>query len=317
MNIIALQHFLEEAEFSQLNAEFSQYEFKKFDQIEEHHLEKVEVLFGNSLSEDLLPKLPRLRWVHSPTGNVHNLCLDAIMKQGRIIISHTKGLNARQMAEFAFSAILAFSKNLFYWEKKECFENSFSDPVRKHTKTLQNSTLLIIGLGSIGMEIASFAKAFNMQIWGVDEKASFHPFCHQVFSYYELESVLPAADIICVTTSIGVHTSAKLASKELSLIHNDAILIVLNSDDSIDISELEDFLSENPLKGVVLDMPKNSDTTSSIWKSKNLITTPDIADLPKTQEKQEFHTFRYNLRLYASNNLSEMKDVINFEETSV
>jgi len=110
----------------------------------------------------VLAAAPQLRWHHAPNAGVNHILTPTYLERD-LILTNGAGVHGIPIAEFVITFMLAHGKNLpklyvlqdeHYWLKGLPMQELF------------DATLLIIGAGGIGQEIASRAKAFGMQIWG-------------------------------------------------------------------------------------------------------------------------------------------------------
>ncbi len=316
MNIVLLRVRLNQAEINQLIKEFPDYLFLSYPDpvlkpISPDNWARVEILFGNQVTKEEWQWASALKWIHSPSPSLHRLPLADIKSQGTILISDTREENSRQIAEYVIASTLAFTKNLFNWKAADHFPGLLWDAKwRNSMGSLPGQTFLQIGMDKTGIEIAKFAQFFGLEVIGIDKERSFHPYCHKNLSIKDLHSVLPQADIISLHLPRTKETAGWFGIPELKLLKPDSILIVTGStplfDHPIDPALLE------PLKGVIIDSSYHAPMapSSPLWQLSNLIITPEVAPRPKSQDREAFKIFRYNLRQYIHDNFIDMKNLI-------
>lgn len=317
MNVILIKEFLSWSEREKIEAEFPNFRliFEEDTGCLEQQNDKcslVEIVYGCNLTYKELEKLPQLRWIHCPNPNTDCLCLNEISKRENIIVTTTNDENAEQSAEFAMSAFLAFSKNLFIWSR---FDQNTKDQKEFWKQSMwqaQGKTILQIGLGNIGSAIAEKAKQFGFKVWGAQDPSSFHPSCDKVFSHKELHSVLPAADIVCVAYPRNKIPETLLAKRELSLMKPDSVLVLLGSDKVVDMSALEAMAGHPKLRGIFIDTHKASKikANSPLWTMPNVFITPGVSSSPQSTNGEGIKTFIFNLRQFLRGGLHDMKNVI-------
>lgn len=319
MNIVMLQVPIPDEELQWLRDEFPQYLFvasneNDYKKLGQEVWNRVEILFGNKLSFEELDKGSQMRWIHSPFPDLTSLCLDEIDKKGNIIVSAAREENKRQVAEYAMSGVLAFAKNLFLWESADKDPYSvWGNNLRDSLWTLKSRKFLMIGLSNTGTEIAWLAKTMEMIVWGVQEPPSFHPHCHRVFSFSEISSLLPEADVVCVSIPRGQEWRLLMSKTEFELMKNDSILVFIGSTGNLDENALAEVaLSTGKFRGIMIDAFYQTPVTpdSKLWDLPKTIITPEIALRPMSAEKIAFRLFCYNLRQYAYGNYNDMRNVI-------
>jgi phosphoglycerate dehydrogenase-like enzyme len=319
MNIVLLQSRLTDEEIQKIINEFPQYLFLAPSEVTYKNLgdeewSRVEILYGNKLSVQELEKAHQLRWIHSPFPNISPLCLNEIEKRGNIIVTSTKEENTAQIGEYVIGGVLAFAKNLFHWMEADrnpliLWDSKWRDSMW----TLSERTFLQIGLGSVGTEISRLAKEFRMRVWGVKENRSFHNHCHKVFTYEDLPTVLPMADVACIALPRGHQKQKWFTRKEIELMKDDSILVIAGYKGIIDEEALAEVAtSTQKFRGILLDAFYQVPVSphSKLWTIPNIVITPEVAPRPKSSEKESYRLFRFNMRQYLHGNFTDMRNII-------
>lgn len=116
---------------------------------------------ATKVTREVIDAAPRLRVIARAGTGVDNVDLQAASARG-IVVMNAPGANSISVAELAMAQMLALARHLpaadaamkgHRWEKK-----------RFAGIELRGKTLGIVGLGRIGQEVASRARAFDMQI---------------------------------------------------------------------------------------------------------------------------------------------------------
>ncbi len=323
MNIVLLQGVLTPQEIELLLKEFPQYLFLSLSEAVYKNLRsadwaRLEILYGARLAKEDLARAPQLRWIHCPTPHLNRLCMEEIEKQGNILVSTTVDENAPQIAEFVMSAILGFAKNLFAWhETNKTPQAVWNSKWRDSMWTLKKKLLVQIGLDKAGTEIAKHARQMDMRVWGVQSQRSFHPYCHKTFELGDLQTILPEADVVSVNLGRGKKYHQLLKRKELELMKEDSILIILGPSSLLQEDALAQLAEAGKFRGILLDAWYQTPIAvqSMLWKIPHMLITPEIAPRPKSTERLAFRLFLYNLRQYLHGNFKDMRNLV--EETSV
>ncbi len=319
MNIILLQSKLRLEDIDKLLNEFPQFLFLSLTEETCHQLSpeqwsRVEILYGSYLSKDELSHAHQLKWLHLPSNDHRHISLEAIKNKGNTLITDTLPPNINQLAEFVVTGILSFAKNLYHWHEAGKFPGLIWDCKWKESMwEIRNCKLLQIGLDSIGTEITKQCRKLGMNVWGVQEKRTFHPYCHKTVSTSNLHSILPRMDIVILSMPKGREYKDYFGKAELELMNKDAVLIVVGNNKAVDERALGQTLDKGKLRGVLIDAYEETPlaTNSPLWKRPNVIITPDISTSPEEAEIQSFRTFRYNLRQYLHGNINDMNNLVN------
>ncbi|HKA35044.1 MAG TPA: NAD(P)-dependent oxidoreductase, partial [Candidatus Binatia bacterium] len=107
------------------------------------------VFTDDPVPEDLLARMPKLRWLHVTRGGA-NAYLTPEVKRRPIDVTGSKGIHGRSFSEFAIACIFALAKKL-----PECWENQKHKAwQRVESEEVADKTLGIVGLGTVGSELA-------------------------------------------------------------------------------------------------------------------------------------------------------------------
>lgn len=317
MPTILLQTSLDPHEIAQLRKEFPQYRLLYYQFLNlpltqgRSGWEGVEILYGNRLTPEQLESAKDLRWVHNPTSSFSRLCLEEMGERGSIIMTTGSDEQLAPITEFVMGGVLAFAKHLFHWHDLMASPSMIWDSKwRDSMWTLPGRVFLQVGLGKVGSEIAKQAQSLGFQVWGVQERRSFHRYCHQTRTFAELPSVLPDADVVSVALPRGDEREDLLGLAELELMKKDSILVVLGSHRVVNEAALVQVGKGGKFRGVILDalyrpsIPPNS----PLWHVPHLLITPEIAVRPRSTSRLAFQTFHYNLRQYQIDNFASMRN---------
>lgn len=318
MEIVLLQTKVEEQELLRLSREFPQIFFLQttdllYKSLSPDDWAKVEVLFGNKLKKEELEQATELRWIHCPYPTLNLLCLKEIHEHGNVMITLGEEENYFQVAEYVIAGILAFTKHLFHWERVNLEPNLVWDSKwRDSMETLRGKRLIQVGLGKVGDEIARRAQEMGMEVWGVDDKKSFHPNCKKVVTFHELQAALSKGDVVSVAMPRNDQRYHLIGAKELQAIPEGAIFTFVGMKTVLDEHQLEK--TREKFRGVLLDfyyqMPLSP--ASKLWGMPNVLVTPQVAPRPQDVSAEAMKTFRFNLRQFLHGNFIDMKNVFRY-----
>lgn len=199
-----------------------------------------------------------------------------------IIVKNAAGYSTTSVVQHTFALIFAFLNQIvFYsdWSKKgkwsEC--EIFTD-YTKILSTLNGKKHGIIGLGTIGKEVAKISKTFGAKIAYYSTSGQNH---NTEFEELNLERLLKESDIISIHAPLNEKTKNLLCYKELALLKENAVLVNVGRGGIINETDLAKILDEKNIR-VGLDvleiepMVKNHPLLN-IKNKDNLIITPHLA----------------------------------------
>jgi phosphoglycerate dehydrogenase-like enzyme len=268
-------------------------------------IKEADILMTIRISDDLLKKASKLKWVHAMTTGVDYLVnLPSLRKE--IILTSTRGIHGPQVSEMAFLLMLALNRN-------------FPDVVRNQDRgewarwpgrLLWKKKVGILGVGVIGEEIARKAKAFGMEVFGIDiikRKLD----CIDVFYGPEdMGKVAKEVDYLVIVAPNTPETEKLVDSKVLSAMKPTAFLLNLGRGELVDEEALIRVLKSGKIAGAGLDtylqepLPKGH----PFWGMKNVIVSPHVAGMSDIYVEQALTIFEENLRRFIK---GEKRNLIN------
>ncbi|MCK5603115.1 hypothetical protein KAR91_14625, partial [Candidatus Pacearchaeota archaeon] len=123
------------------------------------HLAEAEVIFGHQVPKNVISRAPKLKWIQSMSAGMEHI-LDNDIVSSQVVVTNTSGMHAVPMAESVLGLMLMFVKHApSYFELKRKRQWKVTIP-----SVLRFKTVGIVGLGSIGREVARLAKSFGMRV---------------------------------------------------------------------------------------------------------------------------------------------------------
>src|SRR5256714_7375021 len=131
-------------------------------------IESADVALASRLSASMVEHAPRLRWVHSTAAAVGILPLKELAGRS-IAVTNSRGIQAAAMAEFVIGGLLVLSRRfhlmLAAQRERRWIQNELTSDVWPWS--VRGQTMTIVGLGTIGHEVARRAHAFGMRVIGI------------------------------------------------------------------------------------------------------------------------------------------------------
>jgi len=242
-------------------------------------LPDTDIFVGASLRPDQLRIAKKLKWIHSTSAGVGQLAYPELMASG-IIVTNASGVFSVPMAEHTIGLILALARNfpdtVRQQDQKIWSQQALWDKPQ-HLTELNGTTLLIVGFGSIGREIAKRASALEMQVIGVTRSGKgVLTHAQQIVAIEKLDEVLPQADFVVLATPETQQTKHLFNAQRLARMKPGARLINLGRGSAIEETALVHALETGHLGGAALDVTENEPlpVESPLWTARNLLITP-------------------------------------------
>src|ERR1051325_7904354 len=159
-----------DAKVELLKTRFPRVEFVHVRTLEEakHAVSDIDTAFTPFMTPDMVAAAQRLTWVHSPAAAVEGLLPIADLDARQITVSNSRGVQAVPIAEHVMRGLLVLShkldRTLAAQRDRRWIQNDLPDD---WPWLLDGRRMTIVGLGTIGMEVAKRAHAFGMKVTGV------------------------------------------------------------------------------------------------------------------------------------------------------
>ncbi len=183
--------------------------------------EVAAVYAGAPLPAGLIQRMPRLRWIHAAWAAVGRFLNPAVMARP-IQVSSSRGIHGPPFAEFALACILALGKRLpQYWHDQQ---NRRWAP--DAAGLLAGQTVGIVGLGTVGSELAWRAKALGFRVIATRRTVTTRPdFVDELGPPEWLPTLLREADYVVLCAPDVQSTVGLLGEPELRAMKPTAYLI--------------------------------------------------------------------------------------------
>jgi phosphoglycerate dehydrogenase-like enzyme len=245
----------------------------------------------------VLAAAPAVRWIHTPSAGVDGVLIPQVIESD-IVLTNSAGAHAVPIAEFVLLFVLGHAKNVRYFARFQAseWETGHDMPLQE----LPNKTILILGLGAIGQEVAVRAAAFGMRVLGSRRTPRPTAGVDQVVGEDAWRALLPAADFIVVATPHTPATHGMVNAAAFAQMKPSAYLINIARGDIIDEHALLAALRQGQIAGAALDTPPQEPLPPEhpLWREPNCWITPHISwSSPLTMERAKGFFFE-NLRRF-------------------
>lgn len=268
-------------------------------------LSRIEVAF---FSNDVHPnfsrqffssvrKAPNLRWLHAFNVGVDHPIYSEMLARG-VRVTTSAGTTAEPIAQTAIAALIMLARNFPRWLKAQ--REHRWDPMRAadEPRDLRGQTAIIVGLGSIGREIARLAQALGLNVIGVRRSplAPGDP-VNEMHTPDQLPHLLPRADWLILACPLTEETRGLVNATVLARLPRSARLINVGRGEVVDEPALIEALRSEKLAGAYLDVfaqePLPPD--SPLWDLPNVIVTPHNSPAATGNEQRVYELFVDNL----------------------
>jgi phosphoglycerate dehydrogenase-like enzyme len=261
------------------------------------HLKDADIIAG---IEPVIPSIKNtknLKLIHVFSAGVAGVLTPEVVKS-KVIVSNSSSFNAIPVAEHVLGFMLIFTRKFydtFQKQQKKIWERN------QHITELRGKTVLIVGLGHIGTEVARLAKCIGTNVLAVKQNIKNKPdFVDKLYSSDQLEKVLPMANFVALCLPYTKETHHLFGMKKFKLMKKSAVLINIGRGGLIHEKELILALDKKIIGGAALDvteeepLPKNS----PLWNMENVIITPHHSGWSEKYMERGIDIFCLNLKAY-------------------
>ena len=274
--------------------------------------------FYGKMLPDLLAAARQLQWVQSPTASLEHYLFPALI-QHPCQLTNMRGLFYDVIADHVFTYILMFARRMHIYMAQQ-YESNWSPvggetgradhsvgpgnvtPMDHQHQQLADSTLGILGMGSIGREIARYGKQLGMTVIGVDPYSEPPKYVDTFGGLTDLDEMLSSSDFVVIAAPHTPETEGLFNLEVMGKMKSSAFLINIGRGVIIPLDDLVTALNADLIAGAALDVfeiePLPED--HPLWKMPNVIITPHIAACTPKVSERHLEVLLGNIRRFAN-----------------
>ncbi|HUI00327.1 MAG TPA: NAD(P)-dependent oxidoreductase [Nitrososphaerales archaeon] len=244
----------------------------------------VQTWWPDSLTPERVRRMPRLRFVQSGMAGVNHIPFKELGE--RVTVSSNAGGFSVGVAEYAFALVLAAAKGIVRFDhavKAGEFKPEDWEKMVHEIMPLRGRTLGILGLGGIGREVASMARAVGMNVIGFSRHPGGDPHVKVYHGSEGMRRVLRMSDAMVISLPLTKLTVGLISGPEFADMKGDAVLVNVARAEIVDEEALYKHLARFPRFTYATDVwqiKRGKESYSSkfpLLKLPNFIGTPHVA----------------------------------------
>lgn len=242
-------------------------------------------------------KAPRLAWLHVFNAGIDHPIYAEMMERGARLTT-SSGATAVPIAQTAITGMLMLARNFPRWLDAQ--RSHVWNPARfaEAPRDLAEQRVLILGLGSIGNEIARLAKVLGMPVTGI-RRSGGHPDDHAdaVAPPGQLDALLPQADWLVIACPLTAETRGLITAERLQRLPAGARVVNVARGEIVDEPALIAALQSGHLAGAYLDVfaEEPLPESSPLWELPNVLVTPHNSAAAAGNDGRVYDMFAGNL----------------------
>lgn len=254
----------------------------------------------------------KLRWIHTSAVAVETLCLPELFARG-VVVSNTRGVQAVPIAEHTLAVVLALAKQLplvlEHQRDARWAQNDFMGP--RLPWLLRGRTLGLIGVGTIGREIAVRARAFGMRVAALRRRSGQAdvPVVDQMFGPEQLAAFLAQTDVLVIAAPLTPQTLGLIGAAQIATLPKGAVIVNVGRAKIVDTGALVAALHSGHLGGASLDVYPQEPLPPPhpLWTCPNVILTPHTSGFRAGHWDEVVDLFAENLERFERGELPRFR----------
>jgi phosphoglycerate dehydrogenase-like enzyme len=252
--------------------------------------------FFGKLTPPLLAAARQLQWVQSPTASLEHYIFPELIAHP-CILTNMRGLFSDVIADQVMGYVICFARNLHRYIRNQM--QARWEPAGGETERvtfasgqgvvtgidrahihLADATLGVVGLGSIGSEIARRALAFGMHVVAVDPMQTTAPAgVAALWPPEDLPRLLAASDFVVVAAPHTPQTEGLFRRPQFQAMKPTAYFINIGRGAIVRLTDLTESLRAGEIAGAALDVYETEPLPADhpLWRMENVILTPHVA----------------------------------------
>jgi len=263
----------------------------------------VDAIIGRC-SNSLVNAAARATWVQVTSAGVERCMTTDRILQGDVILSNMQKMSSPVIAEHVIAMTLALARNLpqliNHMESGQWAQGR--GQTTNGMQSIGGKTMLVVGLGGIGTEVARRAAALDMRVLGTRRSSRDGPdFVEYVGLSDEMYELAAEADFIVNALPITPQTTGIFDAMFFAAVKPGAHFINVGRGKSVITDELVAGLRSGQIAGAGLDVtdPEPLPADHPLWQMNNVIITPHVAWNGSNRDRHML-VLRENLRRFVA-----------------
>ena len=247
---------------------------------------------------------PRIQWVQRMYAGVERcVAIPAFTERG-IVLTNMQKVAGSVMAEHVLAFMFGLTRGLADFVPAQS-KGEWADEAVPESRLweVKGRTMLVVGLGGIGTEVAKRAHALGMTVIATRNSGTDGPtYVAEVGLPDKLLPFAGRADVIVSTLPLTPETKGLMNKPFFDAVKRGALFINVGRGATVVTDDLVAALNDGRLGGAGLDVtdPEPLPPGHPLWRAPNVIITPHVAAGLEGNEVPRWLLARENLRRYAS-----------------
>jgi len=255
-----------------------------------------------------------LRWIQVGHAGVEKDITPELI-ESKIVLTNTQRLYGPNVADQAMALLLTLTRGLAHGTPPPPVKIGKKEPIDLYREwnmlkagvkpqELHGKTMLVVGLGGIGRQIARRADGFGMRVMAVDPNAQMEKplFVFSIDPPSKLLEVLPKADVVVIACPLTKETRGLFGKEQFAAMKPSAYFVNIARGGIVRTLDLVDALRSKQIAGAGLDVtdPEPLPSDHPLWKMKNVVISPHLGGQSPEARDRQWRLWRENVRRFAA-----------------
>ncbi len=242
----------------------------------------ADVLIGLCTPE-IVARGAELDWIQLLNAGADSCATIPAVAERDILVTNLQRIQGPHMAEHAIALMLSLARSLPVYGAEQnagAFTRGFRELRAERPIEIEGKTLLVVGLGGIGTEVAKRAHALGMHVIATRNSRREGPdYVEYVGLADEYRTLAARADVVVNSTPLTLQTREMFDAAFFAAMKDGAYFINIGRGESVDTAALTAALAAGQIGGAGLDVtdPEPLPPGHPLWSMQNVIITPHIA----------------------------------------
>ncbi|MCK4748259.1 MAG: D-2-hydroxyacid dehydrogenase [Bacteroidales bacterium] len=255
------------------------------------------------MTADVMKQLPDLELICVAATGINNVDLNYAGNNG-IEVKNVAGYSTDSVAQLTFTMLLYLVNKPYYYDSYvKSGAYSRSDSFTHHSQPfweLKGKRMGIIGLGTIGRQVARIAESFGMEVVFYSTTGRNN---HISYKRFELDDLLKSSDVVSIHAPLNNQTRDLITYEKIKIMRPCAILLNLGRGGIINEKDLARALNDNLIGAAGIDVmeqePINPDNPMlKLYDKEKILITPHMAWASKESRELLVEKIARNIELY-------------------
>lgn len=257
----------------------------------------------------------QLRYILNYSAGVDKCISSPLLQDRPILVTNMQRIYGPGIAEHVIGLMYMLTRKLHvYHDRQQSSEWDRRAVERTDMWEVQDRTMLVVGLGGIGTQVAMRANALGMRVIAIRNSSRRGPdYVDYVGLPDELHKLARQADVVVNTAPLTKKTKGMFDRRFFQGMKKGSYFINVGRGKSVVTADLIEALNSQHLGGAALDVqdPEPLPASHPLWEARNIIITPHISAGSDRQMQRYWLVVRENLRRYVKG--ERMLNVVNLK----